>query len=61
MFNIQVKVADFNYELLSQDGEVLKFVTADEARAWAKENIEGKLTAIACWRVVPCSSRLFKN
>lgn len=54
MFNIQVRRWQGHYELLSQDGEVLKFATAESARAWARENIEGKSMFVVSWYVEPC-------
>jgi len=52
MFNISVRRAtEEDYGLVSKNGKVLEFNTEDEARQWAKDNIEGKSMWVVSWFV----------
>lgn len=52
MYNILVrKATETDYGLVSKDGKALEFATENEARHWAKDNIEGKSKYIVSWFV----------
>ena len=52
MYNISVRRAtETDYGLVSKGGKILEFTTEDEARQWAKDNIEGKSMCIVSWFV----------
>lgn len=52
MYNIKVRRAcEEDYGLVSKYGKVLEFNTEDEARQWAKSNIEGKSFYIVSWYI----------
>lgn len=54
MFNIKVRRAtEDDFGLVSKNGKALEFATEEEARDWAKENIEGKSMWVVSWYICP--------
>lgn len=52
MYNISVRRAtEDGYGLVAKNGKALEFSTEEEARQWAKDNIEGKSMWIVSWYV----------
>ena len=52
MYKISVRRAtETDYGLVAKDGKVLEFTTEEEARQYAKDNIEGKSRWIVSWFV----------
>jgi hypothetical protein len=52
MFKIKVRRAtEDDYGIVAKNGVALEFATAEEARTYAKENIEGKSMFIVSWYI----------
>jgi hypothetical protein len=52
MYKIYVRRAgEDGYGIVSKHGKELEFSTEEEAKTWAKENIEGKSKFVVSWYV----------
>jgi len=54
MYIIKVgRVVEPVYDVVSENGTPIAFLTDEKAKSWAKENIEGKATWVKNWVVYP--------